>query len=175
MAFMAFLLSWVLSVAQCGVEIDVRRPRAQSRKLVEEEIDGGDPAVPCNNEIGPGVRWRLARGARHPLAPRSVAQFLRRGDRLILIVWVSGLDYAGDAVDRVATTVDPLVGVVEHGLFIVELVDGRATTRRVFFAEDITEIAKKELGCCVGHDLSPDADLRPFPLSQAARIYWFSV
>src|SRR6476661_1573686 len=105
MAFMAFLLSWGLSVAQCGVEFDVRRPRAQSRKLVKEEIDGGD--------------------------------------RLILIVRVSGLDYAGDAVDRVATTVGPLVGVVEHGLFIVELVDGRATTRRVFFAEDITEIAKK--------------------------------
>jgi hypothetical protein len=39
--------------------------------------------------------------------------------------------------------VGPLVGVVEHALFVVELVDGRATTRRGIFAEDIMEIAKK--------------------------------
>ena len=56
---------------------------------------------------------------------------------------MSGLDYAGDAVDRVAATVGPFVGVIEHALFVVELVDGRAPTRRVIFAEDITEIAKK--------------------------------
>jgi len=56
---------------------------------------------------------------------------------------MSGLDYAGDAIDRVATTVDPLVGVVEHALFVVEFVYGRATPRRVIFAEDIAEIAKK--------------------------------
>src|SRR4029077_1275821 len=98
---------------------------------------------PRNDEIGPGVSWRLARGSRHPPAPRSVAQLLRHADRLILIVWVGGLDYAGDAGDRVATTVSPLVGVVEHALFVIELVDGSATKRRVIFAEDITEITKK--------------------------------
>jgi hypothetical protein len=33
------------------------------RKLVEKEISGGDPAVPGNDEIGPGVSWRLTRPA----------------------------------------------------------------------------------------------------------------
>src|SRR5262249_12547219 len=41
----------------------------RSGKLVKEEIDGGNLGVPGDNEIGSGVRRRLARAARHPTNP----------------------------------------------------------------------------------------------------------
>jgi hypothetical protein len=55
---------------------------------------------------------------------------------------MSSLDHARDAVDLVAATVGAAVGVVEHAIFVVDLVNGRATTRGVVFAEDVAEIAK---------------------------------
>jgi len=49
-----------------------------SRKLVKEEIDGDDLAVPRDDEIGSGISGRLARGARHPPDPAAIAPFLGR-------------------------------------------------------------------------------------------------
>src|SRR6266853_2498569 len=82
-------------------------------QLVEKEINGGNPAVPGNNEISTGVGWRFTRTARYPLDPPAIAQFLRPGKWLIPKVRVSGLDCAGHAIDLVAATVDAL-GLVEH-------------------------------------------------------------
>src|SRR6266850_4948498 len=44
-----------------------------SREFVEKEIDAGNPAVPGNDEISPGVSWRLARPALYPLDPSAIA------------------------------------------------------------------------------------------------------
>jgi len=45
--------------------------------LDEKEVKGSDSAVPNNDEISPGLSWRLIRAARYPLNPPSIAQFLR--------------------------------------------------------------------------------------------------
>ena len=81
-----------------------------------KEVDGGDPAVPGNDEIGPGVSRRLTRAARHPLDPPAVARFLGRANRLISKVRVSRLDRARDAIDLVPATVDAS-GLVEAAIF----------------------------------------------------------
>ncbi len=47
-----------------------------SGQLVEEEINGGNPAVPGDDEIRSGICWRIARAARYPWDPPSIAQFL---------------------------------------------------------------------------------------------------
>lgn len=52
-------------------------------KLVEKEVKGGNSTVPSNDEISPGVSWRLIRAARYPLDPPGIAQFFRRGNGLI--------------------------------------------------------------------------------------------
>jgi hypothetical protein len=41
---------------------------SSSRKLVKKQIDGGNLAVPCDDEIRPGVSWRLA-----GTAPKAVS------------------------------------------------------------------------------------------------------
>ena len=95
-----------ISVRQsCGGAIDVAAVMSSSRKLVKEEIDGGNLAVPDDYEIGSGVSWRLARAARHPPNPTAIAYLLRRGERLILEVRMSSLDHACDAVDLVTAAV----------------------------------------------------------------------
>src|SRR6201981_2275812 len=103
-------------LAQDGRIEDLLRGRGIAR-AVEKEIDGGNPAVPGDEEISPGVGWRLAGTPRHPPDPRSVAQLFWVADRLILKVRMSSLDYARDAVDRVAAAVGAVVGVVEHAIF----------------------------------------------------------
>src|ERR1700686_565282 len=42
-------------------------------RAIKKEIDGGNPAVPGDEEISPGVGWRLG-GTRLPPDPRGVAQ-----------------------------------------------------------------------------------------------------
>src|SRR5260370_10593864 len=75
-----------------------------SGTLVEKEINGGNPAVPDNDEISPGVSWRLTRAARYPLDPPAIAQFLGSGNWLILKVGVSGLDRSRHPINLVAAT-----------------------------------------------------------------------
>src|SRR5260221_10390630 len=77
-----------------------RKPHI-SRELVEEEIDGGNPAVPGNDEISPGMRWRLARPALHPLDPPAIAHFLGSCSWLIPKVGVSSPDRARDSIDLI--------------------------------------------------------------------------
>src|SRR5580658_11153009 len=135
--------------------MDVAAVMPSSRKRVKEEIEGGNLAVPDDDEIGAGVSWRLAGGARHPPDPTAVAYLLRRGDRLILEVGMIGLDHPCDAVDLVAAAVSAL-GFVEHPVFVKDLVDRRASTRGVDLAEHLAEIAKRQGRCGLGHGFSPD-------------------
>jgi len=60
-------------------------------QLVEKKIDGGNPAVPGNDEISTSVCWRLTMAARYPLDPPAIAHFLRLGYWLISKVRVSNL------------------------------------------------------------------------------------
>src|SRR2546430_12892313 len=117
-------------------------------------MNGGDPAVPDNDEISPGVSGRLTRTARSPLDPPAIAQFLGPGNRLISKVRVSRLDRARDAIDLVAATVDA-PGLVEHAIFGEDLVDRRAAARGVVFTEDAVKIAGQQGRYAVGHGLPP--------------------
>src|ERR1700730_10566698 len=128
--------------------------RAQLTVAVENEINGGNPAVPCNDEISPGVSWRLIRAARYPLDPPAIAQFLGLGNWPISKVRMSSLDRADDAMDLVAATVDA-PGLGERAVFGEDLVDGRAPTRGVVFTEDVVKIAGQQGRYAVGHGLSP--------------------
>ena len=49
-------------------------------QLVEEEINGGNPAVPGDDEIRSGVGWRIARAARYPWDPPAIANLLGLGN-----------------------------------------------------------------------------------------------
>src|SRR4029077_16070457 len=95
---------------------------SSSGQLVEKEIKGGDPAVPGNDEISPGVLWRLTRPARYPFDPAAIAQFLGFCNWLILKVRMSSPDSACDAIDLVPATVDTRFGVIEHAIFGPDLV-----------------------------------------------------
>src|SRR4029077_12898366 len=132
---------------------DDRPCRDSSGELVEKEIKGGNPAVPGNDEISPGVSWRLTRAARYPLDPPAIAHFLGRGNCLISKVRVSSPNHARDAIDLVAAMVDAPIGVVEHAIFGEDLVNGRAPTRGVVFSEDIAKISDQQGRYAVGHSL----------------------
>src|ERR1700737_1181564 len=131
------------------------RPTVASGYLVEKKINGGNPAVPGNDEISPGVSWRLTRAARYPLDPPAIAHFLGPGNWLISKVRGSSPDRARDAIDLVAPTVDALAGIVEHAILGEDLVDGRAPTRGIIFTEDVLKIAGQQRRYAVGHSLSP--------------------
>src|SRR5579859_6014297 len=45
-----------------------------SGQLVEKKINGGNPAVPGDDEIRSGVGWRIARAARYPRDPSAIAK-----------------------------------------------------------------------------------------------------
>jgi hypothetical protein len=65
------------------------------------------------------------------------------------------------------------VGVVEHAIFVVDIVNGRAPTRGVVFAEDVAEIAKYQGRLAVGHGFYPPLSRSPaanFPMAQRQKI-----
>src|SRR6185295_6044705 len=129
-------------------------PRRSVWELVEEEIEGGNFAVPHDEEIGSGVSWRPARAARPPPDPTAIAYLLRRGERLILEVRMSSLDHACDVVDLVTAEVSAL-RFVEHSVFMEDLIDRCASTPGVDLAEHVVEIAKQQGRCSLGHGFSP--------------------
>src|SRR4029077_15469906 len=110
--------------------------------------------VPGNDEISSGVSRRLTRSARYPSDQPAIARFLGLGSWLISKVRVSSLDRPCDAIDLVLTTVDARFGVVEHTVFGVDLVDGRAPTRGVVFTEDVPKITDQQGRYAVGHGAS---------------------
>jgi len=118
-------------------------PRRSVWKLVKEEIDGRNLAIPGDHEVCSSVSWRLARATRHPPDPAAIAHLLRRGERLILEVRMSKLDNVCDAIDFVATAVSA-VRFVEHGIFVEDLVDRCTSTDRVDLTEHVVKIAKEQ-------------------------------
>jgi hypothetical protein len=46
-----------------SLSVCLRTAEFSSGQLVEKEINGGNPAVPGNDEIGPRVGWCLTRAA----------------------------------------------------------------------------------------------------------------
>jgi hypothetical protein len=121
----------------CSVSVSA----AVHGQLVEKEIKSGNPAVPGNDEISPGIGWRITRAARYPLDSPAIAQFLGLGNRPIAKVRVSGPDRGRDAIDLVAATVDTFGGIVKNAIFSEDLVDGGTPTRGVVFTEDVLKIA----------------------------------
>src|ERR1035438_7098937 len=112
---------------------DRRTVASDSGQLVEKEINGGNPPVPGDDEISPGVSRRLTGAARYPSDPPRIAQFLGLGNWLIAKVRMSSLDGARDAIDLVVSTMGAAFAIVEHAIFGPELVDGRASPRGVVF------------------------------------------
>src|SRR5260370_30902195 len=110
-------------------------------QLVEKEINGGNPAVPGDDEISTGVGWRLTRPARYPLDSSAVAHFIRLGDGLISKVRVSSLEFTRDTIDLVAASVDASLWIVQRAIFREDFVDCRAPARRVVLTEDVVKIA----------------------------------
>src|SRR5258708_32817804 len=119
-------------------------------QLVEKK-DGGNPAVPGNDEISTSVCWRLTRAARHPLDPPAIAHFLRLGYWLISKVRVSSLDRTRDSMDLVAASVDASLGIVEHAIFGVDFFNRSARRRPVVLTEDVVKIADQQSRYGVGH------------------------
>ena len=81
--------------------VRISHGRVQLRGFVEKHNNVGNPAVPSNEEISPGVSWHLTKAARYPFNPSVIAQLFGRGNGLILKVRVSGPELACDAVDLV--------------------------------------------------------------------------
>ena len=50
-----------------------RTAEFSSGELVEKKINGGNPAVPSNDEISPGVSWRISKAALYPFNPSAIA------------------------------------------------------------------------------------------------------
>jgi hypothetical protein len=65
-----------------------------------------------------------------------------------------GLDHAGDAVDLVTAMVST-TRLVEHGVFVEDLIDRCASTHGVDLTEHVVEITKQQGRCSLGHGLSP--------------------
>jgi hypothetical protein len=115
-----------------------------SRELVEKEINGGNPAVPGNDEISPGVSWRLTRPALYPLDPPAITHFLWPCNWLIPKVRVSSPELARDAIDLLATTVNAPAGFVEHAIS-VKICQCTRRLLRVVFTEDVVEITDQQV------------------------------
>src|SRR5712671_7884249 len=62
--------------------------------------------------------------------------------------------HTSNTLNLVTASVDASVGIVEHTIFIPDVVDGRATTHGVIFAEYVAQITKQQGRYAVGHGLS---------------------
>src|SRR5258708_40172067 len=63
--------------------------------------------------------------------------------------------YTSNTINLITTSVDASVGIVEHAIFVPDVVDGRAPTRGVIFAKHVAQITKQQGRYPVGHGLSP--------------------
>src|SRR5579872_7213837 len=101
------------------------------RKFVEKHIEGGNFAVTGDEKIGSGVRGFLAWRAGHPTDPPPIADLLGCRDRLISKIRMSSLDLASYAVDFVAATMTAAVRIVEHTVFVPDLIDRLPPAHRI--------------------------------------------
>jgi hypothetical protein len=106
-----------------------------SRQLVDEVVDGGEPAVLRDNKVSPGISGRFTRASRHPFYPGAVAQHLRFGDRLVPKFGMISLDNARNPIDLIAALVGAAFWVVENAIFAPDLVYDRPTADEVVFSK----------------------------------------
>src|SRR5258706_113538 len=96
--------------------------------------------------------------------PPRIADLLGRRDRLISKVGMSSLDLAGDAVDFVAAAMRAAVRVVEHTVFVPDLVNRLPPAHRIDLGKHVTKVAKQQGRYTVRHDTSfrlpTDSDIR---------------
>src|SRR5713101_6710031 len=69
---------------------DSSAPEPNSAQRVEKEIKSGNPAIPGNDEITPGVSCRIARTPSYPSDPPPIAHLPRLGNWLISKFRVGG-------------------------------------------------------------------------------------
>src|ERR1700758_1271302 len=69
--------------------------------------------------------------------------------------------HTSNTINLVTASVDASVGIVEHTIFIPDVVDGRAPTHGVIFAKDVAQITKQQGRYAVGHGLSPLGNRAP--------------
>src|SRR5579859_7935115 len=100
-----------LSASRHPRAADARSNRSPCCQLVEKQINGGNPAVPGDDEISTSVSRCLARPALQPLDPPAIAHFLRLGCWPISEVRVTSPERAGDSMDLVAAAVDTAHGI----------------------------------------------------------------
>ena len=72
-------------------EVTRTRQSPVQGSLSKKRVNGGNPAVAGNDEISPGVSWRVTGAARYPLDAPAIAQFLSSCNGLILKIRMSGL------------------------------------------------------------------------------------
>src|SRR5258708_35845391 len=64
-------------------------------------------------------------------------------------------NHTSNTINLVTASVDASVGIVEHTIFIPDVVDCRAPTHGVIFAKYVAQITKQQGRYAVGHGLSP--------------------
>jgi hypothetical protein len=100
--------------------------------------------------------------------PSGITKFLGRGERLVFEIWMCCFYHTSNAINLVTASVDASVGIVEHTIFIPDVVDGRAPTHGVIFAKYVAQITKQQSRHAVGHDLSPLGAHLPHPTTYDA-------
>src|SRR5882724_4078741 len=63
--------------------------------------------------------------------------------------------HTSNTINLVTASVDASVGIVEHTIFIPDVVDGRAPAHGVIFAKYVAQITKQQGRYAVRHGLSP--------------------
>jgi hypothetical protein len=124
--------------------------RVQVRVACRRRDKWRQSAIAGNDEIGPGVSWRLARAALHPADPPTVARYFGLANWLIAKVRVGSPELARDAVDLAAATKYTALWVIEYRVLVNHLMDCSATTHRVIFAKYFAQITKRQGRYAVG-------------------------
>src|SRR5258708_960452 len=110
-------------------------------QLVEKEIEGGNPPVPDNDEISPGIGRSLTRAARYPSDATGVMQFLRFGCGRVSEVRMGCPDHARNSINLVSAPVNA-PRFVEHAVLSEDVIDGLSSACGVALAEyEIDRIA----------------------------------
>src|SRR5580700_1984531 len=63
--------------------------------------------------------------------------------------------HTSNTINLVTASVDASFRIVEHTVFIPDVVNGRAPTHRVIFAKYVAQITKQQCRYAMGHGLSP--------------------
>src|SRR5579863_5416350 len=86
-------------------------------------------------------------------------------------MWMCCFYHASNTINLVTASVDASVGIVEHTIFMPDLVDCSATTHRVIFAKYVAQISKQQGRYAVGHGLSPLAEFMGIDYGPRLRGY----